>query len=165
MSISQSLLPEFDQEMANTRKTLERVPDDKLGWKPHPKSFAMGALAQHLATMVGWTVDTIGKDFTGSQNYLLTANSFDYNYQRVPGTPRDGQRLPSEFDQSISVQYLLSMGLAIRVDIFNVWNETLVSGFVNNVPGGGPRTEILGSPIPANSGIHRAFQFGATYSF
>jgi len=110
-------------------------------------------------------VDTIGKDFTGSQNYLLTANSFDYNYQRVPGTPRDGHRLPSEFDQSISVQYLLPMGLAIRVDIFNVWNETLVSGFVNNVPGGGPRTEILGSPIPANSGIRRAFQFGATYSF
>ena len=58
MSISQSLLPEFDQEMANTRKTLERVPDDKLGWKPHPKSFAMGALAQHVATMVGWTSDT-----------------------------------------------------------------------------------------------------------
>jgi uncharacterized damage-inducible protein DinB len=62
MSISQSLLPEFDQEMANTRKTLERVPDDKLGWKPHPKSFAMGALAQHVATMVGWTTDTISKD-------------------------------------------------------------------------------------------------------
>ena len=62
MSISQSLLPEFDQEMAHTRKTLERVPDDKLTWKPHPKSFAMGQLAQHLATMVGWTVDTISKD-------------------------------------------------------------------------------------------------------
>ena len=35
MSISQSLLPEFDQEMANTRKTLERVPTDKFDWKPH----------------------------------------------------------------------------------------------------------------------------------
>jgi uncharacterized damage-inducible protein DinB len=62
MSISQSLLPEFDQEMANTRKTLERVPDDKLGWKPHPKSMAMGDLAQHVATMVGWSADTIEKD-------------------------------------------------------------------------------------------------------
>jgi len=62
MSISQSLLPEFDQEMANTRKTLERVPDDKLGWKPHPKSMAMGDLAQHIATMVGWSVDTMAKD-------------------------------------------------------------------------------------------------------
>jgi uncharacterized damage-inducible protein DinB len=62
MKISEALLPEFDQEMANTRKTLERVPDDKLGWKPHPKSFAMGPLAQHIATMVGWATDTIEKD-------------------------------------------------------------------------------------------------------
>jgi hypothetical protein len=45
MTISQSLLPEFDNEMANTRKTLERVPDDKFAWKPHPKSSAMGPLA------------------------------------------------------------------------------------------------------------------------
>ena len=110
-------------------------------------------------------VATIGKDFTGSQNYLLTANSFDYNYQRVPGTPRDSRRLPSEFDQSLSVQYLLSGGIALRADVFNVWNETLVSGFVNNVPGGGPRTLILGSPVSPASGIGRTFQFGATYSF
>ena len=44
MSLSQSLLPEFDQEMANTRKTLERVPDEKFSWKPHEKSGAMGWL-------------------------------------------------------------------------------------------------------------------------
>ena len=62
MKINEALLPEFDQEMANTRKTLERVPDDKLGWKPHPKSFAMGPLATHIATMTGWTVDVVQKD-------------------------------------------------------------------------------------------------------
>jgi uncharacterized damage-inducible protein DinB len=62
MSISSALLPEFDQEMANTRKTLERIPDDKFGWKPHPKSFAMGPLATHTAELVGWTVDPIQKD-------------------------------------------------------------------------------------------------------
>ena len=62
MKINEALLPEFDQEMANTRKTLERVPDDKLGWKPHPKSFAMGSLATHIVNMIGWTTDTIAKD-------------------------------------------------------------------------------------------------------
>ena len=62
MKISDALLPEFDQEMGNTRKTLERVPDDKLAWKPHPKSFSMGALATHICNMTGWTVDTIKKD-------------------------------------------------------------------------------------------------------
>ena len=54
MSISHALLPEFDQEMATTRKLLERVPSDKGAWKPHPKSFPMGHLAQLVATMPGW---------------------------------------------------------------------------------------------------------------
>ncbi|HLY18799.1 MAG TPA: DinB family protein [Bryobacteraceae bacterium] len=60
--IREALLPEFDQEMANTRKVLERCPEDKYGWKPHPKSFAMGALATHIVNMVGWTPDTMQKD-------------------------------------------------------------------------------------------------------
>lgn len=107
----------------------------------------------------------IGTDYTGSQNFSLTANSFDYNYQRSPGTPRDSQRLPSELDQSVSVQYVFPFGLDLRADVFNVWNETLVSGFVNNVPGGGPRTLISGSPLPPVSGIRRAFQFGAGLVF
>jgi TonB-dependent receptor-like protein len=125
-----------------------------------------------LSTLLDFTtgapqnvVAPIGTDYTGSQNYMLTANSFDYNYQRPPGTPRDSQRLPSEFDQSVSAQYTFPFGLYLRTDVFNVWNETLVSGFLNNVPGGGPRTLILGSSLPQVSGIRRAFQFGAGYSF
>jgi uncharacterized damage-inducible protein DinB len=51
MALSEALLPEFDNEMANTRKTLERVPEDKFGWKPHEKSTAMGSLAAHLAQL------------------------------------------------------------------------------------------------------------------
>jgi uncharacterized damage-inducible protein DinB len=54
MSIAQSLLPELDREMAGTRKTLERVPEDKFEWRPHPKSFTMIALATHIANMAGW---------------------------------------------------------------------------------------------------------------
>jgi uncharacterized damage-inducible protein DinB len=62
MGLSQSLLPEFDQEMANTRKTLERVPEDKLGWKPHEKSGTMGWLANHLATIPRLAVFAIEQD-------------------------------------------------------------------------------------------------------
>jgi uncharacterized damage-inducible protein DinB len=51
MPIAQTLLPEFDQEMAITRTLLERVPADRADWKPHPKSTALGALALHLATI------------------------------------------------------------------------------------------------------------------
>jgi len=59
MTIGQSMLAEFDQEMQGTRKVLERVPDDKWGWKPHEKSGSVGWLAGHLATLPGWATMTI----------------------------------------------------------------------------------------------------------
>jgi uncharacterized damage-inducible protein DinB len=62
MAINEALLPEFDQEMANTRKTLERVPDGKFDWKPHEKSGTMGWLAGHVANIPSWAVETIDKD-------------------------------------------------------------------------------------------------------
>lgn len=62
MPISETLLPEFDHEMANTRKTLERIPEDKFDWKPHEKSSSLGDLAIHLATLPGWAEQTINHD-------------------------------------------------------------------------------------------------------
>ncbi len=59
MKLNESLLPELDQEGAKTRKTIERLPDDKLGWKPHAKSFALGDLAQHLVTIPHWGTMTL----------------------------------------------------------------------------------------------------------
>lgn len=52
-------LAEFDQEMASTRRLLERVPSDKSQWKPHPKSFALGHLAQLISWMPGWITQTL----------------------------------------------------------------------------------------------------------
>jgi uncharacterized damage-inducible protein DinB len=54
MSYAETLLPEFDQEMANTRKVLERIPDDKLDWQPHPKSHTIGWNANHVADLPLW---------------------------------------------------------------------------------------------------------------
>ncbi len=62
MGMSEGLVAEFDQEMAGTRKTLERVPDDKFGWKPHEKSGTMGWLAGHVANLAGWAVETVKTD-------------------------------------------------------------------------------------------------------
>ena len=59
MPMNQALLPEFDHEMANTRKTLDRVPDDKFDWKPHTKSMAMGTLATHVALIPEWAGMTL----------------------------------------------------------------------------------------------------------
>jgi uncharacterized damage-inducible protein DinB len=62
MALSEMLLPEFDREMANTRKTLERIPEEKFDWKPHEKSMALGVLATHLANLPTWVVSTINND-------------------------------------------------------------------------------------------------------
>jgi uncharacterized damage-inducible protein DinB len=51
MTLSETLLLDFDTEISNTRRTLERVPEDKPDWKPHEKSMKLGGLAMHCATM------------------------------------------------------------------------------------------------------------------
>ena len=64
MALRDSLIPEFDHEMATTRKTLERVPEDKTGWKPHDSSMPMGRLAGHIAEMIGFAATTFqGESF------------------------------------------------------------------------------------------------------
>lgn len=66
MPVSQGILPEFDHEMASTRRALERVPEDKFSWKPHEKSMSMGRLSTHLAELAGWistTLETESLDF------------------------------------------------------------------------------------------------------
>lgn len=74
MSAAASMLPEFDLEMATTRKVLERVPSDKGSWKPHEKSFALGHLAQLVAGMPGWITNVVTKpdlDLARAEGYSL----------------------------------------------------------------------------------------------
>src|SRR5205085_4381268 len=77
MPISQALLPEFDQEMANTRKLLERVPDGKNDYKPHEKSMTLGRLAGHVAELPGWAKTTLETQLLELQPGMqaFTANS------------------------------------------------------------------------------------------
>ncbi|TWT88346.1 DinB family protein [Pseudobythopirellula maris] len=67
MPFAETFLPEFEQEMAATRKALERIPNDKLDWKAHEKSNTIGWVANHLAEIPGWVDGT------------LTQNSWDVN--------------------------------------------------------------------------------------
>jgi uncharacterized damage-inducible protein DinB len=74
MSISETLLPEFDHEMATTRRLLERVPSEKGKWKPHEKSFSLGHLAQLVAWMPGW----ITMALRDTELNLATAGAYSY---------------------------------------------------------------------------------------
>lgn len=94
MTYAEMVLPEFDQEMASTRKVLERVPDDKLGWQPHPKSHTIGWNANHIANLPEWLV------------YTMTRSELDI--APVGGEPYKTSNLTSRteiletFDQNVS---------------------------------------------------------------
>jgi uncharacterized damage-inducible protein DinB len=94
VSLSQSILPEFDHEMANTRKVLERIPEDKLGWKVHPKSNSIGWVGMHLAELSGWA------------DMALKQDAFDVDppggqpYRTPPATSR--QDILDRFDKNVA---------------------------------------------------------------
>ena len=94
MKISETSLPEFDQEMANTRKALARVPAAKFSYKPHPKSSEFGALAAHIANMADWA------------GLTLETDSFDYAPPGAPPyeTPKyaSTDELLAAFDKSVA---------------------------------------------------------------
>jgi uncharacterized damage-inducible protein DinB len=70
MSMCAAVLKEFDQEAGTTRRVLERVPTDKLAWKPHPKSMSLGELALHVAAspgvIAGWCCEDV-TEFKGEK--------------------------------------------------------------------------------------------------
>ena len=89
MSIGAQLLPEFDEEMAITRRLLELVPSDRGDWKPHPKSFSLGHLAQLVSGMPGWITQMI------TQTELDLAASPGYSLQKT-------EALLAQFDKNVT---------------------------------------------------------------
>jgi uncharacterized damage-inducible protein DinB len=117
MSIAESILPEFDMEMASTRKVLERVPDDKLSWKAHDKSNTIGWVACHLAEIPGWVEGTLSADHwdihpAGGEPYqspqLDTTKSIVELFDANANAARD--RIAAAPDEEFSKPWSLLMG-------------------------------------------------------
>jgi uncharacterized damage-inducible protein DinB len=143
MSVGQSLLPEFDMEMASTRKTLERVPDEKFTWKPHPKSSDMGWLANHIANLANWATLTLAKDS------LDIAPKDGPALSITPVTNAKG--LLEVFDKNVA---------AARAAIANATNEQLMSNW-SLLKGGEtvmtmPKIAVLRSFVMSHMIHHRA---------
>ena len=92
MRLSETLLPELDQEMATTRRLLERVPDDHAGWKPHDKSMSLGRLATHVAELPSF----VGMILGGTE-LDLTARAGGY----APKTLDKHQEMLDLFDANV----------------------------------------------------------------
>jgi uncharacterized damage-inducible protein DinB len=117
MGMSQALLPEFDHEMQNTRKVLERVPEGKPDYRPHPKSMAMARLAAHVAEIPRWAGMT------------LSTESLDINPPgqppRTPSMMTSRQELLAGFDRVVAESRAAIAG-ASDAELVKPW--TLLAG-------------------------------------
>ena len=84
------LLMELEQESQTSRRLLELLPEDKLGWRPHPKSMTLGQLAIHLATI------------PGSIASVVSADSFDVSALSMPAQPESRARVIEAFEKSLA---------------------------------------------------------------
>ncbi len=86
----QPMLSEFREEVVITKRVLDRVPGDKLSWKPHMKSMSLGQLAIHIATV------------PGSLAQILGAGQFDVSHGNfVPTPPKDLEEIHTAFTKSV----------------------------------------------------------------
>lgn len=147
MTLSEGLLPEFDQEMANTRKALERVPVEKPGWKPHEKSMTLGRLAQHVAELPSWAIFTLEKD------HLDIAPPGGPRYQPPP-PPATREELLDTFDKNVT---------AARAAIASAADEHLMKSWTLLFGGKTiftlPRISVLRTSV-MNHIIHHRAQLG-----
>jgi uncharacterized damage-inducible protein DinB len=144
MALRDALLPEFEYEMATTRKTLERVPEDKTNWKPHDTSMSMGRLAGHIAEMAGFVASTFQGD------------SFDF---APPGAPpvqptvmSSRKQLLDLFDKNVAAAKA-AISKASDEDLYKTW--TLLNG--GKTFFAMPRIQVLRSMI-LNHVIHHRGQ-------
>jgi hypothetical protein len=112
MSIAETLLPEFDQEMATTRKVIERVPTDKGQFKPHPKSFSLGHLTQLVAGMPGWITNAV------TETSLDLGRYAGYSYEKAIASAKDADfMIPWSLRRGDQTFFTAPRGVIVRQTI------------------------------------------------
>ena len=139
MSIAAMLLPEFDQEMANTRKMLERVPDGKFAFKPHEKSMSLGRLAAHTAEMPSYAKAT------------MSTEKLDFGGDEKPFTPTTKKEILEAFDKHVAEARAL-ISKASDEDMMKVWTLTYKGQQIFSMP----RAAVLRSMVLSHLIHHRA---------
>lgn len=90
MAIKDGLLAEYDHEMGTTRRLLERIPEDKLSWKPHDKSMSLADLSTHLSSIPQWA------------GTILNTSSFDFADAPPNPAPKTSRlAVLEEFDAAV----------------------------------------------------------------
>src|SRR5947209_9011527 len=121
MKISETLLPEFDHEYANTRRTLERVPNDKLSWQPHAKSWPFQKLATHLAQLPTWVTETFRSDHV------------DLAVPSEAPKPATTEEIVALFDKNVA-EARAALAAAGDEEVFKPWSRRNVEQVLFTMP-------------------------------
>lgn len=136
MAIKDGLLGGFDNEMQNTRKVLERVPDDKFGWKPHPKSGTMGWLAGHLANLAGWgafTLQTEELDFAPGGKQMEPSPQFKSRQELLAAFDKNQQETKKALENASDADLMKPWSLKNNGQvIFTMPKVAVIRGVVIN---------------------------------
>ena len=101
MTATAAIIQELEQEAATTRRVLERVPNDKLGWKPHPKSMSLGQLALHVATVPGIVSGIVSQNpFPVPEFNQPEAKSAEELIPALEASLEDAKKVLATFDET-----------------------------------------------------------------
>lgn len=136
------LLPEFDHEFAETRRALERVPEDRFDWKPHEKSYSLHDLAAHVAEIPMWLTVTLETDV------------FDFEEEYERDVPETKEEILETFDAQLAAARE-ALAEASDDDLRETWtmtngDETILSR---------PKAAVVRSFV-LNHNIHHRAQLG-----
>lgn len=155
MTISEALLPELDREMANTRKTLERVPAGKPEFAPHPSSMPLGKLAPHVAQLpsFGFTILTTPRvDFSAGTFKPLPFESAAQLVKALDeGAAKVRQALIDTPEEAWTENWKLAFGGTILFDgsRFLAYREMFLNHVVHHRAQLGVYLRLNGLPVPA----------------
>jgi len=116
------MIGEIQQEAATTKRVLERVPGDKLSWKPHPRSMSLGQLAMHIATIPGGITK------------LAQVDEFEVNPANFnPPVPKTTQEILTALDAGVKAAQECLSGLS-EASAFGNWRATVNGKEVMAIP-------------------------------
>jgi uncharacterized damage-inducible protein DinB len=142
MPFSETLLPEFDEEMKNTRTLLACVPDGKFDYQPHEKSMTLGRLASHVAELPEWTAFTLDREV------------FDLQPDFKPRIASSRTELFEMFDKSVA-----DAREKIAAASDEEWQKTWTFNYAGKTVFSMPRSVVMRSVI-MNHLIHHRAQLG-----
>ena len=120
MSLTQALITEIEQESIGTQKMLECVPEDKMDWRPHPKSMTLKQLSSHIANLSGMAALAINTSYFDFAEMKSPAPQFDHVKDLVAefqkGTHQTLDALKSIQDEDLKKNWVLRAGPHVIVD-------------------------------------------------